>query len=47
MPRPKPNVRYTELLQTGTFKPIKAWELDEDGSLVDVTVKDIDPRKRC
>lgn len=46
MPRPKPDIVYTEFLETGTFKPIKAWELDGEGNLVDATEKYIDPH-RC
>lgn len=45
-PRPKPDIVYTEFLETGTFKPIKAWELDDGGNLVDATAKHIDPH-RC
>ncbi|MBF9693486.1 hypothetical protein IHR29_01595 [Bifidobacterium dentium] len=44
-PRPKPWILYTEFLEVGTFKPIKCWELDDDGNLIDATSKHIDPHK--
>ena len=45
MPRPKPDIIYTEFLEVGTFKPIHAWTLDDAGRLVDATEKYIDPHK--
>ena len=44
-PRPKPWILYTEFLEVGTFKPIKCWELDDAGNLVDTTAAHIDPHK--
>lgn len=44
-PRPRPYIIYTEFLEVGTFKPIKCWELDDAGNLIDATEKHIDPHK--